>query len=244
MKIRGKSYGSVFKLLFKGFRLIILLFGIMSLVLFILSFTSVPFHVYYKLGTSTPKLGQQPDYIVVMGAGGMPGPGGLMRSYFASEAAKLYPDARIIIALPYDTNDFQNSDAWRMYKAIAAGEIDSARFLYEKKGTNTYTQACEIWKMLETDSEKSLLVVSSPEHIRRCVLTFKKCGFENVGGLPAFEASFSSNLLLTEKERKQTFKEIGRSVKVRYDMWNYLVLEIAVIREFTALGYYKLKGYI
>jgi len=31
---------------------------------------------------------------------------------------------------------------------------------------------------------------------------------------------------------------------MRYNMWNYLHLQIAILREFTALGYYKLKGYI
>ncbi|MBE0640271.1 MAG: YdcF family protein [Bacteroidales bacterium] len=244
MKKRENSFGNFWKALKKGIRILVMITGIFSLVMVALSFTPLPYNVHYWLGTHDAKLDCKPDYIVVMGAGGMPGPGGLMRSHFAAEAASLYPDSKIIIALPFDTSNFINSDAYRMFRSIAGSNIDSARFLFETNGTNTYTQACEINHMLENTEDKALLIVSSPEHIRRCILTFRKCGFQQVGGLPTFEAAFSDDLLLTEKERKKRIQEIGRSVSVRYDMWNYLILEIAVIREFTALGYYKLKGYI
>lgn len=240
-KISGNNFRGI---VIKSLKIIIMLSGIVSLTMLLLSFTPLPYSVYHWLGTHNAKLEQPPDYIVVMGAGGMPGPGGLMRSHFAAEAAQLYPESGIIIALPYDTSDFYNSDAYRMQLAIAGSTIDISRFIFETVGTNTHTQACEIWKLLEDRENKSLLIVSSPEHIRRCILTFRKCGFQHVGGLPTFEAALSDDLLLTENERRKKIQEIGRSVSVRYDMWNYLILEIAVIREFTALGYYKLKGYI
>lgn len=244
MKKSKKPSNSFFRRVAVGFRILIWMFGIVSLVMIVLSFTSVPFKVWYWLGTNQPKLEGKPDYIVVMGAGGMPGPGGLMRSHFAAEAAQLFPDAKLIIALPVDTSNFDNSDAYRMSAAIKQYGIHPDRFIFETKGTNTYTQACEIQKLLDFKDDANLLIVSSPEHIYRCILTFKNCGFQRVAGLPAFEAAFSQDLLLTEKERKQKIKEIGRSVSLRYDMWNYLILEIAVIREFVALGYYKLRGYI
>lgn len=218
--------------------------GVVALVMIILSFTPYPYYVYHWLGTNNPKLECTPDYIVVMGAGGMPGPGGLMRSHFAAEAANIFPQSKIIIALPVDTANFLNSDAHRMYVKISGTGVDSSRFMFETKGTNTHSQACEIRLLIENYEQKSLLIVSSPEHIHRCILTFKKCGFQYVGGLPTFEASFSNDLLLTEKERRKKIKEIGRSVSMRYNMWNYLHLQIAILREFTALGYYKVKGYI
>ena len=98
--------------------------------------------------------------------------------------------------------------------------------------------------MLGFKDDVNLLIVTSPAHVYRCILTFKKCGFQHVGGLPAFEAGFSPDLLITEKERKQKVKELGRRVSLRYNMWNYLSLEVVVVREFVALGYYKIKGYI
>jgi len=218
--------------------------GTVALIMIILSFTPYPYYVYHWMGTHNAKLECAPDYIVVMGAGGMPGPGGLMRSHFAAEAAAIFPRSKIIIALPVDTSNFFNSDAHKMFLKISATGIDSSRFIYETTGTNTHSQACEISKLIEDFEKKSLLIVSSPEHIRRCILTFKKCGFQYVGGLPTFEAEFSYDLLLTEKERQKKIQEVGRSVSMRYNMWNYLHLQIAILREFTALGYYKVKGYI
>lgn len=228
----------------KNLRSITLFFGTVALIMLILSFTSYPFRVYYWLGTHDARLETPPDYIVVMGAGGMPGPGGLMRSHFAAEAAMLFEDAPIIIALPVDTSNFYGSDAYRMAIQMMRMGVDSTRFIYETKGTNTHSQACEIRQLLGGNSRETLLIVSSPEHIRRCMLTFRKCGFENVAGLPTFEAAFSSDLLLTEEEREKESQTIARRVDIRYNMWNYLRMQIIILREFTALGYYKLKGYI
>jgi uncharacterized SAM-binding protein YcdF (DUF218 family) len=210
----------------------------------ILSFTSLPYRVYHWLGTHNAQLDTPPGYIVVMGAGGMPGPGGLMRSHFAAEAALTFENAEIIIALPADTANFYGSDAYRMFRQMMLMDIDSSRFLFETTGTNTYTQAVEIRRMLSKATDRSLLIVTSPEHVRRCLLTFRKCGFEHVGGLPAFEAAFSNDLLLTEEEREKSVQPVDRRVDVRYNMWNYLRLQIMILREFTALGYYRLKGYI
>jgi len=232
--------GNVLKL----FRYIIVFMGSLALIMLILSFTPLPYRVYHWLGTHNAEPDTPPDYIVVMGAGGMPGPGGLMRSHFAAEAALIFENAGIIIALPTDTTNFYGSDAYRMFRQMMLMDIDSSRFLFETAGTNTYTQAVEIRRMLAKTSDKSLLIVTSPEHIRRCLLTFRKCGFDHVGGLPTFEAAFSIDLLLTEEEREKSVQPVDRRVDVRYNMWNYLRLQIMILREFTALGYYKLKGYI
>lgn len=228
----------------KNLRSITLFFGGVTILMLILSFTPLPYHVYHWLGTHNAQLDAPPDYIVVMGAGGMPGPGGLMRSHFAAEAALFFRDAEIIVALPIDTSDFYGSDAYRMFRQMTLMGVDSNRFIFESKGTNTYTQVMEIREMLSDKENNRLLIVSSPEHIRRCMLTFRKSGFEHVGGLPTFEAAFSIDLLLTEEEKEKSIQPIDRRVAVRYNMWNYLNLQIAILREFTALGYYKLKGYI
>lgn len=226
------------------FKSITVFLGTVALIMLILSFTSYPFRIYYWLGTHDARLETPPDYIVVMGAGGMPGPGGLMRSHFAAEAAMLFEEAAIIIALPADTGNLHNSDAYRMAIQMIRMGVDSTRFIYETIGTNTHSQACEIRRLLGENMQETLLIVSSPEHIRRCMLTFRKCGFENVAGLPTFEAAFSSDLLLTEEEREKESQTIARRVDIRYNMWNYLRMQIIILREFTALGYYKLKGYI
>jgi uncharacterized SAM-binding protein YcdF (DUF218 family) len=244
MKKKRKAFGRFLRTIVKALRIFLMTIGVVFLIMVALSFTSIPFKVYYWLGTNQVNPKGTPDYIVVMGAGGMPGTGALMRSYFAAEAALLFPEAKVIITLPADTLNFINSDAYRMAEAIEMKGISADRIIFETNGTNTYTQANEVLKLLGFKDDVNLLIVTSPAHVYRCILTFKKCGFQHVGGLPAFEAGFSPDLLITEKERKQKVKELGRRVSLRYNMWNYLSLEVVVVREFVALGYYKIKGYI
>ncbi len=218
--------------------------GIFTTILIIFSFTSQPFWIYYWLGTSKSQVDFTPDYLVVMGAGGMPGPDGLMRCHFAAKAAKIFSASKIIIALPSDDTIPEKSEAWKMYLEIVKDSVNSDRFLFETKGTNTHSQACNVMKMLDENTSAGILVVTSPEHVYRSVLTFKKCGFSQVAGFPAFEHAFDQNLLLTENERQDKLKNLDRSLSLRYNMWNYLKTEIILIREFFAITYYKLMGYI
>lgn len=218
--------------------------GIFTTVLIIFSFTSQPFWIYYWLGTSKSQVDFTPDYIVVMGAGGMPGPDGLMRCHFAAKAAKKYPGSKIIIALPAPDTLPEKGEAWKMYLEMAKDSVSGDRFLFETKGTNTHSQACNISQMPEMSTSAGILVVTSPEHVYRSVLTFKKCGFSRVAGFPAFEHAFDQNLLLTENEKTDKLKNLDRSLSLRYNMWNYLKIEIILIREFFALTYYKIMGYI
>lgn len=226
------------------FKILMMALGIFTFALIILSFTDQPFWIYYWLGTSKSEMNFSPDYIVVMGAGGMPGPDGLMRCHFAARAAKAYPNSKIIIALPVGEVNPENNNALKMAFEIAKDTVGNDRFLFETEGTNTYSQACNMLEMLANDTSSRLLVVTSPEHVYRSVLTFKKCGFRNVSGFPAFERAFDENLLLTEKEKTEKLKNIDRSLDLRYNMWNYLKIEIILIREFFALTYYKIMGYI
>jgi len=226
------------------FKILMMALGTFTFALIILSFTDQPFWIYYWLGTSKSEVNFRPDYIVVMGAGGMPGPDGLMRCHFAAKAAKKYPGSKIIITLPSGDNNPEKSEAWKMYQEIAKDSVQTDRFLFETKGTSTRTQAGFIREMLNSDSTFGLVVVSSPEHVYRSVLTFKKLGFTKVAGFPAFEHAFDQSLLLTENEKKDKLKNLDRSLDLRYNMWNYLKIEIILIREFFALTYYKIMGYI
>lgn len=210
----------------------------------ILSFTDYPYLVYHWLGTHNSEITETPDYIVVMGAGGMPGPEGLMRCHYATISAIEFKDAKLIIALPFEEENFQDSDAYQMFKEINIKGIDSTRFIFEKEGTNTYSQAKQIYNLLQGVPHKNLLIVTSPEHMHRCILTLKKCGFENVAGYPSFEHSYDENLLLTKDERSKKIQDVNRNLNLRYNMWTYLKYEITIMREMIAIGWYKLKGYI
>ena len=88
--------------------------------------------------------------------------------------------------------------------------------------------------------------MTSPEHITRAVKTFNRAGFSWVSGLPTFETSLSEDLTFVDEELKgnKIAPSIGGNLQFRYQFWNHLKYEILVIREYIALGFYKLKGWI
>ena len=83
--------------------------------------------------------------------------------------------------------------------------------------------------------------------MRRSILSFEKIGFQNVSGVPAFDAIHDFELLFDDKElggRNQFLPEIGNNTQIRYQFWKHLQYEIIFMRELMALGYYNLKGWI
>jgi len=221
----------------------IMLLGIIFLIMIVLSFTSLPFKAFHYLGTANAGNVENADYIIVMGAGGMPSPQGLMRCYYAAKAANAFPEAKVIITMPSNRQQFLGSDAFKMFESISAYGIASGRFIFEIQGTDTHSQALAIKDILRNEENKNILIVTTPEHVYRSVLTFQKCGFSNVYGLPAFQGYTDDDLLYTPQERKQTIIPVQRNLSVRYNMWNYLKLQIDVAREVLAICYYKLAGF-
>lgn len=215
-----------------------LVLGVFAFVLFVLSFTAIPYHAYYKLGTGNSELSRKPNLIVVLGGSGMPSPDGLIRTYYASEAANKYPEAEIIIALPYNEHNSLHQLNMMAHELIIKG-IDSIRIKYEPLGFNTRSQAVNIASMFQYNKEQlALLIITTPEHMYRSIKTFKKAGFPNVGGVPTFERPVDENKLEDPDESELL------NLNVRYNMWNYLHYELLVLREYLAISYYKLRGWI
>jgi hypothetical protein len=78
----------------------------------------------------------------------------------------------------------------------------------------------------------------------RAVRVFRKAGFVNVGGMPSFEKSIEEEILL-KKHKNQKITDIeSQQLNLRYNVWNYMKYEITVLREYTALAYYKFRGWI
>jgi hypothetical protein len=82
--------------------------------------------------------------------------------------------------------------------------------------------------------------------MKRAVLTFRKCGFANVSGMPAFEFSLDADLTFSDSDLKgnAVAPPIGHNLQFRYQFWNHLKYEIVVIREYCGMAYYKLRGWI
>ncbi len=228
-------------------RMIFVAFGVLFILILILSFTTLPFWGYYWLGTSQSKITEKPDYIVLLGGGGMPSESSLMRAYFVHRAAVESPESRIIVSIPGNTND-STSTARQVAGELISKGIKKQRILYEQEGTNTRSEALNLRQFNgERLTEKSILLVTSPEHMRRAVLVFRKAGFTRVNALPAFENAIEANLFFDDNKlggEKTLVPDIGGNTEVRYQFWNHLKYEILIAREMVALGYYWLRGWI
>jgi uncharacterized SAM-binding protein YcdF (DUF218 family) len=211
-----------------------------------LSFTDYPFWAYYWLGTHNSELVTDPEVIVVMGGGGMPSADGLMRCYYGSLIGHQYPEAKIIIAIPGDTSMHEESPELMMARELIIRGIDSTRILFEENGYNTFTQAINIKNILgiHTIDTVSVRIVTTPEHMLRSVACFRKAGFTCVGGMPSFEEAIEEEFLTRKVRTRGSEKADIRALELRYNMWNYLKYEITVLREYVALGYYKIRGWI
>ena len=239
--------------------------GGMFALIIILAFTSGPFWMWYDLSVSKAGVNRPPDYIIVLGGGGMPSESGLMRCWYAAKTANYFKRAKVIVALPGNTHDSLSSING-MKKELVMRGVASERIILEDSGTNTRAEALNVLKIISNIDQrisniesvqhsmfniryskfKSLLIVTSPEHLRRAVLTFKKAGFLKVDGVPAFEEAIESDLSFTGRRLggRRWVPDIGNNITLRYQFWTQLHYEVLILREVFALGYYKLQGWI
>ncbi|MCX6278109.1 MAG: YdcF family protein [Bacteroidetes bacterium] len=236
------------KKLLGAIRIGCVMIGVIALGMVILALTSAPFWIWYGLGIKKAGIHRPPDFIVVMGGSGMPSESGLMRCWYAAKVAERFTKAQIIIALPGDSADKSSSINGMKDELIFRG-IAPSRIMFEDSGTNTRAQAVNIFKRISNIEQirpSSLVIVTSPEHLYRAVLTFKKAGFLNVDGFPAFEKDVEGDLSfnITKHRDRNFFLNLGDNITLRYQFWSQLHYEALIIREWIALLYYKLSGWI
>jgi uncharacterized SAM-binding protein YcdF (DUF218 family) len=208
--------------------------------------SSLPFWARYRLATSVANVPDDTKSILVMGGGGFPSEAVLMRLWYAVEMACDFPDSKIIIATPGNFND-STSTLFQMHHYLMKSGIAPQRIIYESKGLNTRHQALMVYEMYQHQQfELPLLVVTSPAHLYRSVKSFEKVGFINVGGKPAFESMLETDLRLKEENLggNELIPDAGNSISIRYQFWDYLKYEVDVAREYIAITYYRLKGWI
>jgi len=218
--------------------------GFVFLIMLMLSFTTLPYWGIYKLASSESKYTFQPEFIVLLGGAGVPSSSALIRTYYTANLAKTFPKATIVIALPEDLSDSTNY-LDKMKQELRMRHVLSP-VLFESKGTNTRAQALYIKRILKNNLDAKLLIVTSPEHMYRSIKTFKKLGFDTIGGCPTFEEDVPLEFLMEEQELEGIgyLSDIGRNTQFRYQVWNHLIYEIRLIREYGAITYYKLQSWI
>lgn len=262
----------------KVIKILLMTIGSVTLIMAVLAMTTAPFWIRYNLGMKKAGINRPPDYIVVLGGGGMPSASGLMRCWYAAKAADRFPRSMIIVALPGDTADPGSSVNGMRDELILRG-VAPERILFEDSGTNTRAEALYVKQLITriqslkfkcqnskskvqsqnseivTDSltplsivncQLSILLVTSPEHLYRAVLTFRKAGFLKVDGVPAFEKDIETDLSFRAGllGGRSYVPDVGDNVVLRYKFWNYLEYELEILREYVAIGYYWLMGWI
>jgi len=222
---------------------IFIVLGLIFSVLLVTANTSLPFWMLYDLGTSEQNDSLvPPKYLVLMGGSGMPGADNLMRIYYCSGVAKQYPQAEVYIALPGDTLD-SCSDVSKIKKEMVLHKVEAKRIHFAINGLNTRSQALELATLIDTAS--NITVVTSPEHIYRAVESFRKVGFRHIRGIPAFGKPNDTALEFDDDYGGKSFvPNIGEHIGLRYQFWVHLNYEVRVFREYVAIFYYKIKGWI
>lgn len=208
----------------------------------------VPWRIYAWLGRDLGEYPGAPDYIVLMGGGGIPSESGLMRSWQTAQEALRYPKARVIVAHPFEKEEGPGKPNPIVRELVLRG-VSEGRILREGRGRHTREQADRIREMVAgNEGQVRLLIVTSPEHIRRSQLCFKKAGFQYVRGRGVdskpveADVRYGSDAGATPMDRFD--RAIGNSLTLRYRLWDNLGLTVRVSRELIALLYYRLNGWI
>jgi uncharacterized SAM-binding protein YcdF (DUF218 family) len=227
-------------------KILLIATGCFFIILCILAFTTLPFWAYYSLGTANSKITQPPATIVMLGGAGIPSGDGLIRSFYTAKLAIANPDAKVIIAMPGDIADSLSAPRRVEYELEIRG-VNKHSIAFEYTGRNTREQAQKLTagKTL-AQLGQPVTLVTSPEHMKRAILAFRKCGFKTVSGLPTFEYALDADLTFRDSDLKgnKFTPSIGNNLQFRYQFWNHLKYEILVIREYFGLAYYKLRGWI
>ena len=171
-----------------------------------------------------------PAAVVVLGGGGIPSESGLIRTYYGAQAGVSYPAARCVVALPADT-DPEQASVGRMRDELVMRGVAPERILMETRGRSTAEQAVRALELLGPDfAGREIVLISSPLHLRRAAMAFRKAGFRDVRALAAQNTGAEADL--------------GQGTSWRYGFWSNWESEGRIVRELIALLYYRLRGLV
>lgn len=172
---------------------------------------------------------KQPRYVVLLG-GSIPSDSGLIRAFYAAEFGRNRTGMTHIISMPAD-EDPAKSGPGRVRDELVLRGVSPSDILFESKALDTYQEAVSVREMLGDEAlAEPLLIVTSPSHMRRAFLCFRKQGFQNVTCLPAENVSYEV--------------DIGAWGFFRYTFWYRLGSQAEIARELVAMAVYKFRGWI
>lgn len=220
--------------------------GILFLLVIFLATTRVPWRWYGAMGQPGVNSINPPDVIVMMGGGGIPSESGLMRSWKTAEAARIFSNAVIVVAMPDDGTE---TATFGIEHELIMRGVAEERLRREPKGRNTREQAMEVHRMLVQPGRDNpvLALVTSPEHMRRAWLSFKRAGFSQLIAFPSWPEAIEVDMSYHEAElgaKVSLGGRVGRSNMIKYAIWDNMGLMMRCTRETMAIWYYRLMGWL
>lgn len=215
--------------------------GVLALIMVALAFTSLPFHAHRHLGIAGGLHQGEADLVLVLGGSGMPSGPELLRLHYGAQVAAIHPRAEVVVVHPEDT-----AVIGAMVRELVLRGVDKARIGVVDQGTNTREQALRCVALRPGLRTQRVALVTAPENMYRSLLTFRKLGCTDIAGVPAFDNALFNDLA-TDRQRtggRAYVPDLGRSMDFRYDLWNRLKLQITCLREYGAMAYYRLHGWI
>ena len=195
----------------------------------VIASSPIPEWLMEWLSVSDDEAEHNPRYVVVLGHD-IPSQAGLICAYYAAQSGRDRGGITYIIAMPTD-DDPDKSSPGRIRDELVLRGIPRSDILFESTGLDTHQQAVFVRKMLADDAlAQPLLLVTSPSHMRRALLCFRKQGFTHMTPLPAYDITSQIDL--------------GPWIFFRYTFWARLEWQARIARELTALVVYKLRGWI
>lgn len=226
-------------------RKLLLISGMIFTFCLLFAFTSGPYYLYHWLGTSEGAFRFRPTHLVMLGGGGFPGESALLRCWYTSLLIKTFPDARVFIseASAYSGDStFTTAEAIR-HELVLRG-ADSTKISLLTACRNTREEAIQAAAFLPEGAR--VIVITSPEHMRRAVKCFRKAGVMSIGGVPTFADPGMADLRYDDRQlggNRLPLPSVGQSTQLRYQVWNHLQYQLICSRELIALGWYALRGW-
>lgn len=233
------------RLLFRLVRAVLVAAGLFLILVVALAGTKFPWNWYGSMAHPGRNADRPPDVLVMMGGGGIPSESGLMRSWKAAEAARLFTNALVVIAMPDDGTE---TPTYGIGHELVLRGVDPARLRREPTGRNTREQAVAVFAMFQPAPERPLTLglVTSPEHMKRTWLTFRKAGFDHLVALPSWPEAIKVDMRYDEAElgAPSLGGLVGGNDFLKYKIWDNIGLMMRCTRETIAIWYYRAMGWI
>jgi uncharacterized SAM-binding protein YcdF (DUF218 family) len=248
---------TIFRFLRRAARAALALGGLAALLFAAALFTNLPWRAYRSLSDVPGAAAGEPSHILVMGGSGIPGESGLCRTFFGAAAARRHPQARVLLALPLPTNESFAARAY--YDELRLRGVPARRLRVLAGGRNTREQALRLAETLaDAPPGAHVLIVTDPYHVRRTAACIRKAAADRqvdvrLSALPVFQLSIDDPLAFRAEELdaagpapaiRAAVPDVGPALRFRYDVWANLNYAVDVLREGTALAYYRLRGWI